>query len=722
MTLKWLGLMWFAAAIVWMVTGCATNDTGGSGSSGGAGRGTPSNTGINPTEGPAAGMWLPNAVPAERIKQLYGFAPTAQWLEHLRLSSVHIGASGSFVSADGLVLTNHHVAVGGLHNISREGKDYVANGFLAKTRSEEARLPGMELSVLESIEDVTPRVNAAIDAAMTGEEAVKARRAVIAKIERQALEQTGLHGNVVTLYGGALYHLYLSKKYTDIRAVFAPEVAIAFFGGDPDNFEYPRYDLDITILRAYENDQPAHVKNYLSFSRGGVKEGEPVFISGHPGRTERLLPVAALEGMRDVTTPPRVEGMERMERALLDYSKRGPEAARQAEGDLFGIQNGLKATRPRLASLQGGLIERKRMEENVIRAKLREREDLRKFDAAWDRAAAAEKKQAELFLRQSFLEEGRAFRSVLFGRARELVRLSAEDAKPDTERLPEYTQSKRESLEHWLFADEPIYPELEIVKLATTLRFCREKLGEDAPETKTILAGKSPEARAEELVRGTKLGDAAERRRIRQGGAAAIASSDDPMIRLAVLIDAESRKVRQEYEATVQEPQTQALTDINRARFALMGNEAYPDATGTLRFAFGVVEGYEQDGSRIPPWTTIGGAFDHSRKHGEKEPYALPARWQSAKSKLAGRTPFNFICTADITGGNSGSPVVNRAGELVGIIFDSNRQGVVNDFEYTDVQARAVAVDARAILEALAKIYDARNLIAELTGTGKNGE
>jgi hypothetical protein len=679
-------------------------------------------------------MWLPNALPVDRLRRLFDFTPTPEWAEHLRLSSVHIGASGAFVSADGLVLTNHHVAAGGLHNISAPGKDYVANGFLAKTRAEEVRLPGMELSVLESIEDVTARIDAAVDPKLSAAEAVKARHAIEADIERESLEKTGLQSRVVTLYGGALRHLYRYKRYSDIRAVFAPEVAIAFFGGDPDNFEYPRYDLDIALLRAYENGRPAHIEHFLQFSAKGVAENEPVFVSGHPAHTDRLLPVAVLETMRDQTLPFRIQQMERMEKAMEDYAARNSEAARQAEHDIFSIQNGLKATRPRLAALREGIIERKQKDEAALRGELRSRADLRAFDAAFDRLAAAERQHARLYLRHALLEDSRPFGTRLFRDARLLVRLAAEDAKTDAERLPEFTKSKRESLEHALFADDPIYPELEVVKLTESLRFFQEKLGPADAEVAKVLAGQAPEVRARELVTRSKLGVATERRRIRAGGAAAIASSSDPMIRLALLVDEDARQVRQEFEATVQEPETQALTEINRARLALSGTATYPDATGTLRLAFGVVKGYRQNGKYIPAWTTIGGAFEHARIHGNKFPYELPASWHRAEHAsatiiswdrsplaLTPWTPLNFVCTADITGGNSGSPVVNRAGELVGVIFDSNRQGVADNFAYSDEQARAIAVDSRAIMEALGKIYGADALVAELRGKSLSG-
>ena len=406
-----------------------------------------------------------------------------------------------------------------------------------------------------------------------------------------------------------------------------------------------------------------------------------------------------------------------MEHALLEYSKGGPEAARQAESSLFSIQNALKATRPRLTTLRGELIESKKREENELRSKLRERDDLRKYDASWHRVDEVEVKRAEMYLAFSLLEEGRAFGADLFHVARDLVRLVDEDAKPDSDRLPEYTQSKRESLEHRLFAEGPFYPELEIVKLATTLQLMRDRLGEGNADVKPALAGKSSQSRAEELIRGSKLGTVTERRRVRAGGAAEIKSSEDALIRLAVAIDADARRLRRDYEASISEPLTRAMAEINRARFALLGSESYPDATGTLRLAFGFVRGYEQDGHRIPAWTTMGGAFEHERAHGAKEHYKLPVSWGKAESTLDPNTPFNFVCTADITGGNSGSPIVNRAGEWVGLIFDSNRQGVVNDFHYSDAQARAVAVDARAIVEALRKIYGAETLAAELSGT-----
>jgi hypothetical protein len=667
---------------------------------------------IQPTEG----MWVYNRLPDQRLKDYFSFNVVKPWSDNLRVSSTRLGASGSFVSPDGLVLTNHHVAAGGLQNASGPGKDYVSNGFLAKSRDQEIKLPGLELSVLETIEDVTERVNDAVNPKLTGEAAVKARNAVFARIEAESKEKTGLLSTVVTLYGGAIYDLYRYKRYTDIRCVFAPEMAVAFFGGDPDNFEYPRYDLDITLLRAYEDGKPAQVRHYLRMSLTGVRDGDLVFVSGNPGTTDRLLPVASLLSMRDLSLPLALDGLEGEERALLAYSERGPEERRQAQREVFGIQNSLKALRPRLAALKSPLIERKRQMESAMRDQLRQRPDLRHYGNAYIEVTAAEHHRAKLLLPNAFIEQGRAFSTLLFGYARTLVRAADEKEKPDDQRLPEYTTANLAPLEHRLLAPVPVYPELETATLTQSLKFFRDKMGEDSPLVKKVLGDKSPEDRAKELVSGTNLGDAAERKKLLEGGLPAIKSSEDPMIVLAREIDPDARRIRRDYESQVTEPMTQALTQINRARFALYGSNLYPDATGTLRLAYGLVKGYEQDGEKIPPWTTLQGAFQHEQEHDAKPPYQLPESWHNARDRLNLSTPLNFVSTADITNGNSGSPVVDRNGYLVGIIFDSNRQGVANNYDYTEVQARAVSVDCRAIIETLRNVYGAETLLDELLG------
>jgi hypothetical protein len=672
---------------------------------------------IQPNLRPTEGMWLPNDLPAGRLQELFHFDASPAWADHLRLSSVHFGGgSGSFVSADGLVLTNHHVAQRGLQSISKPGTDYVASGFLAKARDQEVAIPGLELTVLESIEDVTDKVLAAVPANLPPSEAAERRKAAFAAIEKESLDQTGLRSHVVTLYGGAMFHLYRSKRYTDVRAVFAPELGAAFFGGDPDNFEYPRYDLDMALLRVYENGKPAHTPNFLRWSTQGVSEGDLIFVSGHPGRTERLLPAAVLEGLRDQVLPFRLEGLEREEKALVAYASQGPEQHRRAEGNFFSVQNSLKALRARKGALDHtSVIADHRAQEQQWSEAARQRPQIAKHADVWQRVEQIERERRDLFLRLALLEDGAGFQSRLFGIARTLVRLAAEDKKPDGERLREYTLSNRPSLEHDLFAARPIYPDLEVATLTDSLSFLRDKLGPADKAVEAVLTGKEPRARAQELVNGCKLTDVQERRRLKDSGEAAIDSSDDPMIALARLIDPEARALRKRFETNVEEPQTEAMAQINQIRFALLGTSIYPDATGTLRLAFGLVRGYQQDGQTIPPWTTIGGAFEHEQQHAGKSPYNLPRRWQAARENLDPQTPLNFVSTADITGGNSGSPVVNREGELVGLIFDSNRQGITTNLAYSDEQARAVAVDSRGIIEAMRKIYHADELVKELT-------
>jgi hypothetical protein len=657
-------------------------------------------------------MWLFNQVPTRRLQQQFNFTPTRAWLDHLRLSSTRMGASGAFVSSNGLILTNHHVAAGGLQNASSPGHDYATQGFLAKTQAEELKLPGTEVSILISMDDVTAQVNAGVDPQLTGDAAVKARNAVIARIERAAQQQSGLQCNVVTLYGGAQYHLYRYKRYTDIRCAFAPEMAIAFFGGDPDNYEYPRYDLDITLLRAYENDRPARIEHFLKVSPQGIREGDLVFVSGHPGTTDRLLPVVSLEAMRK-NLPLDIEANTRRERMLTDYSARGPEQRRQAQRELFGIQNSLKAQRPRFAAITDSLLARKQEEQNAMLEALNASSDLlRDYQNALAQIQSAEQARTTLQLPYRLLEGGPA--TTFFSHARTLVRIAAEDRKPDAQRLPEYTQSRRAPMLTRLSASVPIYPELEIVKLTEFLSFYQEKLGTGNEPIQDLLAGKSPAERARELVASSKLADPDQRRQLLDGGRDAIARSTDPMIQLALRIDERARTLRQQYESSVSEPITRGLTAINRTRFAVYGPTAYPDATGTLRLSYGIVKGYIQDEAHIPAWTTVGGAFEREARHNAQPPYQLPDSWKTARSRIEPQTPFNFAATIDITNGNSGSPVVNRRGELVGVIFDSNRQGVPNNLAFTDTQARAVSVDSRAMLEALRSIYSAGHLVQEM--------
>jgi hypothetical protein len=664
------------------------------------------------------GMWLFNDPPAQLLKDKYNFDISSSWLDHLQKASVRFndGGSGSFVSPDGLVMTNHHVGTDCIQKIGTKEHDYIKTGFYARAQAEEAKCPDLELNVLMSIEDVTTRVNSAVPSDGDPAAAEKARRAVMNTIEKESLDKTGLRSNVVTLYNGGVYHLYRDKKYTDVRLVFAPEKDAAFFGGDPDNFEYPRYDLDICFFRTYENNQPVKSANYLKWSRPGAMDGELAFVSGNPGSTARLDTVQNLEFLRDRSNPWALSLLRRREVLLRVHSERSRENLRRAQDKLFGIQNSRKAYIGMQAGLQDpGLMSQKQDQEQGLRGAVNGDPKLRaSYGNAWDEVAATLRTLDGIYIDVSLLERGNAFESELFEIARTLVRLAEETQKPNQARLREYSEAGLESLKQELFSEAPIYDDLETLELGDSLAMYAEIKGMRDDLVQTVLARKSPNARADELVRGTKLKEVSERRRLADGGIKAIEASSDPMILLARLVDPESRRLRSIYDNQVDEPRRQAYAKIAQARFAVYGKKVYPDATFTLRLAFGQVKGYEENGKQIPWMTTMGGAFAHADGRQNQEPFRLPASWTRHKATLNLGTPLNFVNTADIIGGNSGSPVVNRAGELVGIIFDGNIQSLVLDYIYNETQARAVAVHSAGIAEALKKIYGAERVVSEL--------
>jgi len=661
-------------------------------------------------------MWLFNHPPRRILKERYGFEPSDAWLEHLQKASVRFnsGGSGSFVSEDGLVLSNHHVGADALQKFGDQDHNYLRDGFHATTLAEEKRCHDLELNVLMSIEDVTERVNAVVKPDLSPEEAFRARRKVMAEIEKESLDQTGLRSDVVTLYQGGQYHLYRFKRYTDVRLVFAPEQQIAFFGGDPDNFEYPRYDLDFCFFRVYEHDQPAKVPHWLRWSQAGAAEGELVFVSGHPGRTDRLLTVAELEYLRDVQFPYTLQLLHRREVVLGAWGERSEENARRVRDDLFGVQNSRKAREGGLAGLlDPAFIASKQAAEQKLRGAVAADERFKEARAAWDRIAAAQGRIQESALRYRLLEGGHGFNSEWFGITRTLLRAGEERAKPDGERLREFRDSNRESLELDLFSTRPIYDDYEQIRLADSLTWLVERLGYREPLVQQILAGKSPRQRAAELVRGTTIKEVARRQALYAGGQTALNAARDPMFELARMIDGEARALRKTLE-TQDEIKRQAHAQIAKARFALEGTSTYPDATFTLRLAFGQVKGYAEAGQTLPFQTTFAGLYDRWKEQQGRPPFDLPPRWLDRKKALNLATPLNFVCTADIIGGNSGSPVVNRAGEFVGIIFDGNIHSLVLDFYFTEDVARAVSVHSSAIVESLRQVYRAKALAAEL--------
>jgi hypothetical protein len=576
--------------------------------------------------------------------------------------------------------------------------------------------PDLELNVLQSIEDVTALVQAAVKPSMKPAEAFAARRAVIADIEKESLAATKLRSDVVTLYQGGKYHLYRYKKYTDVRLVMAPEHAIAFFGGDTDNFEYPRYNLDVCFFRVYENGKPLEVHHYFKWSLTGPTDGDLVFVSGHPGTTNRLETVAKLKHRRDITLPYFLQKIRALEALLLQYSEQGPEQARTAKSDMYRVANARKVyVGQHQGLLDPVILERKTRDEEELKGWVGKNAERKKaYGTAWDEIAQAQKELRRFERLWYLLEGGDAFDSRLFRSARHLVRLAVEKEKPNAKRLREYQDSALESLKFQLFSPAPIYPDLERVKLTGSLTFLAENLGGDQPLVVKALAGKPPAARAAELMAGTTLSDPANRRKVADGGQTGMAASKDAMIVFARLLDEEARKLRKRHETEVAEVENQAYARIAKARFERYGTAVPPDATFTLRLAFGVVKGYTVDGKQFPYTTTFGGAFERAEQQKFREPFVLPTRWLKAKRNLDLNTPFNFVSTADTIGGNSGSPVLNRAGEFVGINFDRNRHGLVRNFVYTEEQARHISAHSKGILAALRILYHAGPLVEEL--------
>lgn len=664
------------------------------------------------------GMWLFNDPPRELLMNRHGFSPSPEWLDHVQKSSVRFnsGGSGSFVSEDGLVMSNHHVGADALQKLGTEEKNYLRDGFHAKTREQELKCHDLELNVLMSIEDVTDRVNAAVKPGVEAEAAFTARRAIMAEIEKESLDRTGLRSDVVTLFQGGKYHLYRFKKYTDVRLVWAPEQQIAFYGGDPDNFEYPRYCLDVCFFRVYEEGRPAKLKNWLKWSKAGAKENELIFVSGHPGATSRLLTMDELKYKRDVQFPFTMEWLNRQEVLLSVYSARSEENARKAKDLLFGIQNSRKARQGGLSGLlDPALMGKKEEEESKLKSVISNDPKLKESASAYAKIAEAQKVIKEKALEFNLFERGFAFNSRYFDIARTLVRAADERTKPSGERLREFRDSAKESLELELFSEEPLYDDFEELKLADSLTYLASKLGAENELVRKILSGKSPRDRASELVRGTKVKDVALRKKLYDERTESFRGSDDKMIQLVLLVDEKARAVRKILEAQ-DEAKRQAYAQIAKAKFAVQGTSTYPDATFTLRLAFGQVKGFEESGEHIPFQTTFAGLYERAAEHKNKPPFDLPPLWEEKKSALDLSTPFNFISTADIIGGNSGSPTINQKGEVVGIIFDGNIYSLVLDFVYTDVKARALSVHSSAILEALRKVYGAEALAKELTG------
>jgi hypothetical protein len=661
------------------------------------------------------GMWTFDNPPLKQLKDKYNFTPAAQWLDHIRLSSVRLndGGSGSFVSPHGLLLTNHHVARGQLQKNSTAEHDYIENGFYAATQDQEMKSPDLEVNVLQSMENVTPRVQAALTNAKTPEQEFGARRAAIAAIESESQKATGLRSDVVTLYQGGEYWLYRYKRYTDVRLVFAPEQQAAFFGGDPDNFTYPRYDIDMALFRVYENGQPIDSKDYLKWNPKGAANEELVFVSGHPGSTQRSDTVAQLAYERDVDNPNLINLLERRLAVLEQYGAGGAEPARQVATRIFGFQNSLKVFEGRDKGLKTpSVMAAKQKDEDAFRAKVMANPQWRaEWGNAWDAISAAETKAASRSKEQFY----HGLDSDLANFATNIVQYVAEVKKPDGERLPGYHDAQLESFRFRMQSPAPVYPAMEIARMTGALQLDLDEAGKDDPFVRAVLNGMTPAEVAATLVNGTKLADPAFRKTLIDGGEPAVAASTDPMIVLARKLDPMRRELIKWQQDNVQSVEQEAGEKIGKARFAVYGKTTYPDATFTLRLSYGQVKGYPMNGTIAPYKTTLYGLYDRANSFDFKPPFNLPARYAEGIGKLDLSTPVDFVTTNDVVGGNSGSPLFNRDGEIVGLLFDGNIESLLGDFVYDGETNRTIAVHTAVMTEVLRKLYGAQSLLNELT-------
>jgi hypothetical protein len=670
------------------------------------------------------GMWTYNDFPAARVGQAYGFTPDAAWLDHLRLSSVKFGngCSGSIVSASGLVMTNHHCARTCIENVSGlTHKDYDRDGFIARSVPEEARCPGLEIDQLTAISDVTRDVRSATDGTPP-EKFNDVQKAAIAAIEKACTSADDVRCEVVSLYRGGRYDLYHYRRFQDVRLVFAPEGRAAFFGGDPDNFNFPRFDLDVSFVRLYDAaGKPLATPQHLAWSEGPLREGDVTFVSGNPGGTSRGFTLAQLDDDRDVRLPKRLYHLAELRGFLTEYQQRGPEQKRQSTPMLFSVANGFKAFKGRQEALADkAFYGRLAQDEAAFRARVQADPALaQKYGGVWDAMAAlVEKDQA---LRDEYNALEAPSDSPLFRIARGLLRHAEETTKPDADRLKEYTDARLPQLKQEVLANRPVYPELEIATLGWWLTKMREALGADHPVVHQVFGTRSPEQVATEAVKGSRLADlrtdargnpvGGYRKALFDGGKTAIDASNDPMIALARALDGPARAIRKRMETEVEGPMKKQQELLAQARFAVYGTGAYPDATGTLRLSYGSVQGWSEAGRAVAPFTTFGGAF--ARATGA-DPFALPDSWLRAKPRLALDVPLNFVTSNDIIGGNSGSPMVDRHGAVVGLVFDGNIHSLGGDYGFDPATNRTVAVSSAALLEAMGKVYEADRLVGEI--------
>jgi hypothetical protein len=663
------------------------------------------------------GMWTVDNFPSDVVADKYGVKIGDRWLEATRLATTRLenGCTGSFASEDGLVLTNNHCTWGCIRNLSSADRNLSDEGFMAASRDEELQCPSQQVSVLVEMDDVTGKI-AAATSGLPDAEANDARKAELTNLESacESAADGKLRCEAVTLYNGGQYFIYKYKRYDDVRLVFAPELDIAAFGGDPDNFNFPRWSLDFSFLRAYEDGRPAKTPNFFTWREGGPSANEPVFISGHPGSTDRSLTMSQLKMQRDVSIPLYLYRQSEFRGRLLAWQDTSDEAAREVQQRILGIENGIKVRRNQLKALQNDdMMAQKLADENALRETVMNDDQMNAaYGEAWDIIDGAMTAYRNMYEDYLFIENGAAFGGSLFTYARTIVRGTAEREKPNEERMRLYTDAALPQREQRLFAVRPISKDYETLSLTFSLDKMREWLGPDSKYVHKILDNDSPSSLASRLIAESKLDDPEVRKALWNGGVKAVEASDDPMIQLALKIDPDARVLRKRYEDEVEAPRTRGEEMIADARFAVYGTDTYPDATFTLRVTYGSVKGWEEKGEMVEPFTRTNRLFE--RTTGER-PFMLPASWIAARESLNPDTHFNFVATTDITGGNSGSPIVAADGTLVGLAFDGNIHSIAGDYWFDESMNRTVGVNTAIILEALDTVYGADHLVDELT-------
>ena len=658
------------------------------------------------------GMWTYDNFPSALVREKFGATIDQPWLDRVRQATVRLaGCTASFVSEDGLILTNHHCITACLAENSNKDKSLLEDGFLARQRAQELRCPTQLADVLVGMDNITTKVEAA-SAGLDDRAANEARKRTLTALEQECEKTNGQKCQSVSLYNGGQYFLYRYQRYTDIRLVFAPEAGIAAFGGDPDNFQFPRWCLDMAFLRAYQDGKPVRIAQPLSINFAGAEAGELILVSGHPGSTDRLLTVSQLQRLRDTDLPTSLLRSSELRGRYIQFAK-GSEANRRIVDDsLSGLENGIKVRRKLLdALLDENLLAKKQRDESALRERVAATPSLATMGDPWRDIERANRVARGLSNELTFLEGAAGFNSRLFRYARTLVRAAAEREKPNSERLREFTDAALPRIEQQLKAPVPVYPELERLTLSFSLERMREWLGPDDATVRQLLRADSPDTLANKLIEGSTLAEPAARLALWSGGATAVAASTDPMIVLARQIDTRSREIRKRYEDEVEAPVSVAETKIAKARFAIYGTNVYPDATFTLRLNFGTVQGWEEPGKTVPPYTTLATLFE--RATGEA-PFAIPASWLAVKDQLDMSTRFNASGNNDIVGGNSGSALLNAKGEVVGLMFDGNIHSISGSYWFDTEKNRSTAVHPAIMREALTKVYKADHLLKEL--------